>query len=89
MQLIWPWQDRRHGFSWLKALTFALMFLPAIWIEYQYATGEYGTVPLGGMTYWSGLWAIALLLLALAITPATTILRQGRLVLARRMIGVV
>src|SRR6266850_2330249 len=88
LQLIWPWQDRKHGFSWLKAGTFALMFVPAIWLSYQRATGEFGPVPLGGMTYWSGVWATAILLLALAITPAVTIFRWGQLIIVRRMIGV-
>ena len=88
MRVIWPWQDRGHGWSWLKAGTFALMFAPAIWLIDQLRTGEFGPVPLGGLTYWSGLWATALLLLALAITPAVTILRFGRLVIVRRMIGV-
>src|SRR6266850_1071498 len=88
LQLIWPWQDRKHGFSWLKASTFALMFVPAIWLLYQLVTGEFGPVPLGGMTYWSGLWATAILLLALAITPALTIFRWSRLIIVRRMIGV-
>jgi methionine sulfoxide reductase heme-binding subunit len=64
------------------------MFAPAIWLIDQVRTGEFGPVPLGGMTYWSGLWATALLLLALAITPAVTILRWGRLIIVRRMIGV-
>src|SRR5580704_638688 len=84
----WPWQDRAHRFSWLKVSTLALMFVPAIWIVYQVGTGQFGPVPLGGMTYWSGLWATALLLLALAITPAMTILRWSRLIIVRRMIGV-
>jgi sulfoxide reductase heme-binding subunit YedZ len=88
LQLIWPWQDRNLRFSWLKASTFALMFAPAIWLIYELGAGEFGPVPLGGMTYWSGLWATALLLLALAITPAVTILRWGALILVRRMIGV-
>jgi sulfoxide reductase heme-binding subunit YedZ len=64
------------------------MFAPAIWLIDQLLTGEFGPVPLGGLTYWSGLWATALLLLALAITPAVTILRFGRLIIVRRMIGV-
>jgi sulfoxide reductase heme-binding subunit YedZ len=64
------------------------MFAPAIWLIDQVRTGEFGPVPLGGMTYWSGLWATALLLLALAITPAVMILRIGRLIIVRRMIGV-
>jgi methionine sulfoxide reductase heme-binding subunit len=74
--------------SWLKAGTFALMFAPAIWLIQQRATEQFGPVPLGGMTYWSGLWATALLLLALAITPAVAILRWRRLIIVRRMIGV-
>jgi methionine sulfoxide reductase heme-binding subunit len=86
--MIWPWQDGQHGFSWLKAGTFALMFVPAIWLIDQVATGEFGPVPLGGMTYWSGFWATAILLLALAITPASTIFRWRRLIIVRRMIGV-
>jgi methionine sulfoxide reductase heme-binding subunit len=84
----WPWLDRQRRFSWLKAGTFALMFAPAGWLIHQLATGEFGPVPLGGMTYWSGVWATRLLLLALAITPGVTLLRWGRLVIVRRMIGV-
>ena len=90
MRLIWPWQDRTRRFSWLKASTFALILLPAIRFTYQFGTGEYGTLPiaLGGMTYWSGVWATAILLMALAVTPALTILRWPALVDVRRMIGV-
>src|SRR5258708_21149102 len=61
---------------------------PAIWIGWQVEGGEFGPVPLGGMTYWSGLWATALLLLALAVTPAMTLFRWSRLIIVRRMIGV-
>ncbi len=64
------------------------MFVPAIWLIYQSGTGQFGLVPLGGLTYWSGVWATAILLLALAVTPAMTIFRWSRLILARRMIGV-
>ena len=90
MRLIWPWQDRERRFSWLKAAAFALVLLPAIRFTCQFATGDYGILPiaLGGMTYWSGVWATALLLMALAVTPARTILRWPALVDARRMIGV-
>ena len=87
-RLIWPWQDRKNKFSGLKASVFALLFAPGIWLVYQVATGEFGPVPLGGMTYWSGVWATALLLLALAITPALTITQLGQLIIVRRMIGV-
>jgi methionine sulfoxide reductase heme-binding subunit len=90
LRLIWPWQDRNRGFSLLKACTFALMFLPAIRFTYQFASREYGLLPmaLGNMTYWSGVWATVILLAALAVTPALTILRWPVLVDLRRMIGV-
>jgi sulfoxide reductase heme-binding subunit YedZ len=64
------------------------MFVPAIWLYYQVATRQFGAVPLAGMTYWSGVWATAILLLALAVTPAISIVRWSRLILVRRMIGV-
>jgi sulfoxide reductase heme-binding subunit YedZ len=88
IQPIWPWQDRDQRFSWLKAGTFALMFVPAIWLIDQVATEQFGPVPLGGMTYWSGLFATGLVMLALAITPAATIFGWVRLIVIRRMIGV-
>jgi methionine sulfoxide reductase heme-binding subunit len=90
LRLIWPWQDRQRRFSWLKAGTFALILAPAIRFAYQAATGEYGTLSLafGGMTYWSGVWATVILLMALAVTPAMTIFRWHALVDVRRMIGV-
>src|SRR5258708_25828125 len=88
LHVIWPWQDRKRGFSWLKAGTFALMFAPAIWLIYQAGTRQFGPVPFGGLTYWSGLWATAILLLALAMTPASTLIPRSRLIVVRRMIGV-
>jgi methionine sulfoxide reductase heme-binding subunit len=88
LQLIWPWQDRTRKFSLLKAGTFVLMFIPAIWLVDQVAGGEFGPVPLGGMTYWSGFWATAILLAALAITPASAIFGWRALIIVRRMVGV-
>jgi sulfoxide reductase heme-binding subunit YedZ len=90
LQLIWPWQDRNRRFSALKASAFALMLVPAIRIGYQLDTGEFGIYPLslGGLVYWSGVWSTAILLFALAVTPALTILRWGALIDVRRMIGV-
>jgi sulfoxide reductase heme-binding subunit YedZ len=88
LQLIWPWQDRNRQFSWLKASTLALMLLPAIRSAYLFSIDDYGVVPLAGLTYWSGVWATVILLLALAVTPAVTILRWPALIDVRRMIGV-
>jgi methionine sulfoxide reductase heme-binding subunit len=90
LRLIWPWQDRNRRFSWLKASAFALVLLPAVRFVYQFETGEYGSLPMGfgSITYWSGVWATVVLLMALAVTPTLTILRWRALVDVRRMIGV-
>ncbi len=90
MQLNWPWQDRNRRFSWLKATTLALMLLPAIRSAYLVGIGDYGVlaVALGGLTYWSGVWATVVMLMALAVTPAVTIFRWPALIDVRRMIGV-
>jgi methionine sulfoxide reductase heme-binding subunit len=90
LQLLWPWQDRNRRFSWLKASTFALMLWPAIRTAYLVGIGDYGVlgVALGGLTYWSGVWATVILLMALAVTPAATIFRWPALIDVRRMIGV-
>ena len=89
--LIWPWEDRNRRFSWLKASAFALMLLPAIRSAYLVGAGDYGsslTVVLEGLTYWSGVWATVILLMALAVTPAATIFRWPAVIDVRRMIGV-
>jgi sulfoxide reductase heme-binding subunit YedZ len=67
------------------------MLLPAIRSAYLVGTGDYGTalpVVLGGLTYWSGVWATVILLMTLAVTPAATIFGWPALVDVRRMIGV-
>jgi sulfoxide reductase heme-binding subunit YedZ len=90
MRLIWPWQDRQRRFSWLKASTFALVLLPGIRLTYQTATGEFGLLAMafGGLTYWSGVWATVVLLMALAVTPMIMVFRWPALIDVRRMVGV-
>src|SRR5205085_5457329 len=90
MRLIWPWQDRQRRFSWLKASAFVLVLLPGIRLTYQTVTGEFGLLAMafGGLTYWSGVWATVVLLMALAVTPMIVVFRLPDLVDVRRMIGV-
>jgi methionine sulfoxide reductase heme-binding subunit len=91
VQFIWPWQDRTRRFSWLKATTFAFMLWPAVRTAYLLGIGDYGTawpIALGGLTYWSGVWATVILLMALAVTPAAAIFQWPALIDVRRMIGV-
>lgn len=69
---------------------FAIVLAPGIRFSYQYGIGDYGFIPMGfgSMTYWSGVWATVVLLMALAVTPALRILRWPALVDVRRMVGV-
>jgi methionine sulfoxide reductase heme-binding subunit len=64
------------------------MLLPAIRSAYLFGIGDYGVTPLAGLTYWSGVWATVILLMALAVTPAATIFRWPGVLDVRRMIGV-
>jgi sulfoxide reductase heme-binding subunit YedZ len=82
-----PPRDGQRNVFLLKAGTLVLMLAPALWLAWQLAIGTFGRGWLGGMTYWSGLWATAILLLSLAVTPAATILRWPRVTAVRRMIG--
>jgi len=88
MQLTLPWNDRHGHLSGLKLTTFIAMFLPAMWVTYQFEAGHFGGFPLAGLTFWSGVWAMAMLLLALAVTPAAKIFRRTQFVVVRRMIGI-
>ncbi len=67
------------------------MLFPAIRSAYLVGAGDYGstaTIVLEGLTYWSGVWATVVMLMALAVTPAATIFRWPALVDVRRMVGV-
>jgi sulfoxide reductase heme-binding subunit YedZ len=90
VRLIWPWQDRNRNFSWAKAGAFALVLWPAVRFIDEFATGDLGllSMEVGNMTFWSGVWATVVLLLALAVTPVMTVFRWRALVDVRRMIGV-
>jgi methionine sulfoxide reductase heme-binding subunit len=90
LRWIWPWQDRNRQFSWLKATALALVLWPGLRFVFQVVTGDFGilAMALGGMVYWSGVWATVVLLLALAVTPVMTIFRWPALIDVRRMIGV-
>jgi sulfoxide reductase heme-binding subunit YedZ len=68
------------------ALTFAV--LPTVSMAYDWKTGIFGPLPLIGFVYWSGIWAAALILLTLAITPCRHLFRWNRVIDARRILGV-
>jgi sulfoxide reductase heme-binding subunit YedZ len=65
-----------------------MLFLPGGWTALGLALHELGARPLTEAIHQTGLWAIRLLLLSLAVTPLRRALQWPRLILVRRMIGV-
>lgn len=82
------WRDRTGAFSALRAAALALAVLPALPLLWRIAASDLGPRPLTEISHQTGLWAIRLLALTLAITPAIELLRQPRLVATRRILGV-
>jgi sulfoxide reductase heme-binding subunit YedZ len=72
----------------LKALVFAGLFLPGLYVAGALALGELGARPITEAIHQIGLWAIRFLFLSLAVTPLRLIWRWPKLVSVRRMIGV-
>jgi len=62
--------------------------MPALWIAVQGVTGDLGARPITETIHQLGDWALRLLLITLAITPAQRVLNYPRIVLARRTLGV-
>ncbi|MFO1166800.1 MAG: ferric reductase-like transmembrane domain-containing protein [Rhodoblastus sp.] len=82
------WRDRTGAFSALRAAALALAILPALPLVWRIFTADLGPRPLTEISHQTGLWAIRLLAVSLAITPLIELLRQPRLVAARRILGV-
>ena len=60
MRWVWPGQDGKRRFSWLKAGALALVMAPAARTAWLVGAGDYGTVSrvvLDGLTFWSGVSA--------------------------------
>jgi sulfoxide reductase heme-binding subunit YedZ len=82
-----PWRDRSGAFSPLKALTFVLLFVPAMLLAADVWQGNLFPKPWQEATHQAGTWAIRFLLISLAVTPARQVLRKPRIAELRRMIG--
>ncbi|MDE2516839.1 MAG: ferric reductase-like transmembrane domain-containing protein [Rhodospirillales bacterium] len=83
-----PWRDRGGRFVPIKAVVLFLVCLPALVLAYWAITRMLGGRPVMEAIYHSGLWAIRLLTISLAITPLAAVLALPRLLLVRRMVGV-
>jgi len=82
-----PWRERNGRFSPLKAVVFAALFAPAVWLAFELATGRLGPKPTMELIHGSGDWAIRLLLASLLITPLRKFADWPKLIAVRRMVG--
>jgi sulfoxide reductase heme-binding subunit YedZ len=83
-----PWNERNGRFSWLKAIVFTGLFVPAAWIIFLALTGALDPKVVTEMIHRTGQWAIRFLLLSLLVTPLMRGARYPKLVAVRRMVGV-
>lgn len=83
-----PWRDYSGRVSPLKTATFAVLFLPGLWVAYRFATHALGARPLDEALLEIGQWTLRILFLALAVSPLSRMLAWPRLNLIRRMLGV-
>ena len=83
-----PWTDRAGRFAPLKCAAFAGVLIPALWIAMEARFDWLGERPVTEAIHQSGLWAIRLLALTLAVTPLRRALRWSKVVSIRRILGV-
>jgi sulfoxide reductase heme-binding subunit YedZ len=81
-------RERSGRWSPVKVVAFVATLLPALWIAYQAWTGDLGARPVTEAIHQAGDWALRLVWITLAVTPAQRILNYPRIVLARRTLGV-
>lgn len=82
-----PWTDRSGHFDPLRAVVFALLLLPGLGLGARAALDALGGDPLNAAIHSAGYWAVWLLLVSLAITPARALSAEPAFVVVRRMIG--
>jgi sulfoxide reductase heme-binding subunit YedZ len=82
-----PWNDKAGRFSPMKAVTLALLPLPAIYLLAAYLAVGLGARPTIEALHFLGRWTIWFLLITLAITPARRLFDWPKLIQIRRMLG--
>ncbi len=74
--------------SWLRLATLVALCLPALDLAWRWYTGDLDPRPVTLATHATGDWAVALLLVSLALTPARSIFDWMPLIHIRRRVGV-
>ena len=70
-----------------RTAVFALCLVPAGWLTYALFYGDLGVNPAETLQLQTGIWALRLLVVTLAITPLRRITGWNRLIQYRRMLG--
>ena len=83
-----PWRDRRGRFLPFKAAVLASLFIPGALYAFWLASHDLGGRPVMEAIHATGLWAIRLLMISLAISPLARALEWPALLLVRRNVGV-
>lgn len=82
-----PWTDRQGRFSSLRAVTFALLFVPALMLLYGAWMHQLGSKPWTEAIHQTGTWTVRLLIATLAVSPFRRLFDWGKLIGIRRMLG--
>lgn len=70
-----------------KSALFILMTIPLLLTTFLFLTNDLGANPVEAATHRTGIWALRLLILTLAVTPARIFFGWHRPIIFRRMIG--
>jgi methionine sulfoxide reductase heme-binding subunit len=71
----------------IKPAIFLAALSPALWLGYRAYSGRLSVNPIEDITLTTGIWALRLLLISLAITPIRRVTGWQRIIQYRRMLG--
>jgi methionine sulfoxide reductase heme-binding subunit len=71
----------------MKLFVFVLALAPGLWLLFRTLTGRLSANPIEDVTLVTGIWALRLLLVTLAITPLRRLTGWNQIIQYRRMLG--
>jgi len=71
----------------MKPFVFLLALAPGLWLLFRTLTGRLSANPIEDVTLVTGIWALRLLLVTLAITPLRRLTGWNQIIQYRRMLG--
>jgi sulfoxide reductase heme-binding subunit YedZ len=82
------WRDRRGRASPLRTAALVLLLFPLAKALFDAQTIAHGARPINDLIHRAGFWALVFVGVTLAVTPIRRIVRYGKLIEVRRMLGV-